>query len=308
MWESAQLQTSSPPGVIWQQYKQKHEEKHNIHFDAHTKIRRPLPIERVRQDPSVRLEIIMKVKSVMYEDHHGRLERIHIEFGAISTFATVEITHDNIMFYCFRGFYNAASSLRSMKHGKQYTLALAALYDIETIDVPPVKRIYSGPTSLDELADPENCHTFRLVLRNDPDTSACEIRAHRDSRLHHRIHFAWHTHLQRDSTDLHIISTQYNASMDFYQETINAINSTAMPHELCEVLNDFANEVIMDVTLKTICFKSRELFLVLFRLYNEMTTATPTKLLQYFQDSRKKKNQDDIVMLQQQTLLNMTSY
>lgn len=245
----------------------------------------------------------MKVKSVMYEDCHGRLERIHIKYGSISTFATVEITHEHIYFYCFRDFYNAASSLRSMKHGKQYTLPLSSIYDIEIIDVPPVKRAYNGPTSFDELADPENCHTFCLVLRDEPESNVCEVRAHRNSRLHQRITLAWYTHFLRDSTDLHIVTSQYNVSMDFYVETINAINATSVPQELCEVLNDFANEVIMDITLKSICFKSRELFLVLFRLYDDMTTSTPSKLLSHLQTSRKKSTGEDLVMLQQQTLL-----
>ena len=91
--------------------------------------------------------------------------------------------------------------------------------------------------------------------------------------------------------------------MDFYVETINAINATSVPQELCEVLDDFANEVIMDITLKSICFKSRELFLVLFRLYDDMTTATPSKLLSHFQNSRKTTAGEDLIMLQQQTLL-----
>jgi hypothetical protein len=45
--------------------------------------------------------------------------------------------------------------------------------------------------------------------------------------------------------------------------------------EKIEILNEFATEAMVDFTLKNICFTSREVFMVLFEMYDDLLTPPP---------------------------------
>lgn len=99
-------------------------------------------------------------------------------------------------------------------------------------------------------------------------SSGCDILTNAESCIHRQIISHWQSALQIDSLALRneIFESQDTAAQLYYQETLSSLKVCSSMKEQTDILREFGTEIISDLTLKQICFTSRELILVLFNL------------------------------------------
>jgi hypothetical protein len=77
------------------------------------------------------------------------------------------------------------------------------------------------------------------------------------------VMMTWHTNIVRRSAGLGTLlnSEDHDVAAAFHQETITCLQSATRHSEIVDVLEDFAREVLTDLELKDITFRSRELII-----------------------------------------------
>jgi hypothetical protein len=104
----------------------------------------------------------------------------------------------------------------------------------------------------------------------------CDILTTADSCIHRQIISHWQSALQIDSLALvnEISESQYTAAHLYYVETLSSLKLCSNIQEQIEILREFGTEIISDMTLKQICFTSRELVLILFS-FCDLVVSSP---------------------------------
>lgn len=95
-----------------------------------------------------------------------------------------------------------------------------------------------------------------------------DIRTRIESRLPMQLSSIWQSQLCSISIQLMKLEKgDTELARDYYLETICSINNSENITQIIAILNEFAVECICDVTLKTIFFNSKELFITIFHLF-----------------------------------------
>lgn len=156
------------------------------------------------------------------------------------------------------------------------TIAFSDIVTIQHIENTHKKyRKDSMKTLKFELAD---AHFTRIFLRTSTEKKN-ESTEHVDlitcgfSRLHAQIISLWHAQRLRASLciDDKYGHSDHELAASYYSETLASLREAELLKsplaEQIEILHEFAEEVVSDIELKMICFKSKELFILLFKLY-----------------------------------------
>jgi hypothetical protein len=67
-----------------------------------------------------------------------------------------------------------------------------------------------------------------------------------------------------------LISNEMELSRQYYAETIQSILNTSDYKEITSILLEFSEECINDLSLKTIFYNSKELFIILYNLFKDI--------------------------------------
>jgi hypothetical protein len=185
------------------------------------------------------------------------------------------------------------SVLKEIKYAKQVftdrrTIPFADIVSIQHIsNTSKTYRADDVKTLTFELC---NAHFTRIFLRCTGSGDANSVES-MDlitcgySRLHMQVMSLWHAQRLRASLcidDRHGHSDIALAE-EYYTETLASLREVAkMKSPLAdqvEILHEFADEVVSDVELKEICFKSKELFMVLFKMYATVLEPPDHKMI-----------------------------
>jgi hypothetical protein len=84
----------------------------------------------------------------------------------------------------------------------------------------------------------------------------------------------WHTNIVRRSAGLGTLlnSEDHDVAAAFHQETITCLQTATRHSEVVDILEDFAKEVLTDLELKDITFRSRELIINCLQLLENLVT------------------------------------
>lgn len=66
------------------------------------------------------------------------------------------------------------------------------------------------------------------------------------------------------------MESEIGAAQAYYFEILNSLRQATSDDEKIDILNEFAGECMVDFTLKKVCFSSREIFVVLFEMYDDI--------------------------------------
>lgn len=103
------------------------------------------------------------------------------------------------------------------------------------------------------------------------------------SRLHAQMMSLWHAQRLRAAIciDDQYGHTEAELAAEYYKETVASLREVEKQKsplaDQVEILHEFASEVISDIELKTICFQSKELFIMLFKMYDSVLAAPDPK-------------------------------
>ena len=140
-----------------------------------------------------------------------------------------------------------------------------------------------------------DAHFTRIFLR-DKDTHSASVTAGDIissvdlitcgfSRLHAQMMSLWHAQRLRAALciDDQYGHTEADLAADYYRETVASLrevekNKSPLADQV-EILHEFADEVMSDIELKMICFQSKELFIMLFKMYDSVLAAPDHKMV-----------------------------
>ena len=105
------------------------------------------------------------------------------------------------------------------------------------------------------------------------------------SRLHVHIASLWHAQRLRAAlciddkyghSDVYLAESYYRETLASFRELES--NKSPLADQI-ELLHEFADEVVSDVELKMICFNSKDLFMILFKLYENVLSPPDLKMI-----------------------------
>jgi hypothetical protein len=224
------------------------------------------------------------------------LEQVFVDsqFGLFQ--AGIKLTNFSIYLY-----ENSRETFTKNRHSFQYQINFQDIIDIRLRDPHEFQEeVFRLPKSSQLLADPcfqkKTCHVLRIFFREIKAQRGkfllikfsielksilfvdCDILTNADSCIHRQIISHWQSALQIDSLALRneIAESQYTAAHQYYMETLSSLkvaSESKNVREQTEILREFGTEIISDVTLKQICFSSRELIVILFSLCDLVVSA-----------------------------------
>ena len=138
-----------------------------------------------------------------------------------------------------------------------------------------------------ELTD---SHFTRLFLRRTSGTKevvidSVDLITCGFSRLHAQIMSLWHAQRLRASLciDDKFCHSDAELAEAYYTETLASLREAELLKsplaEQIEILHEFSEEVVSDIELKLICFQSKELFVILFNLYQTVLHPPDHKMI-----------------------------
>jgi hypothetical protein len=88
------------------------------------------------------------------------------------------------------------------------------------------------------------------------------------------VMMTWHTNIVRRSAGLGTLlsSEDHEVAAAFYRETVTCLQTATRHTEIVDILEDFAREVLTDLELKDITFRSRELIINCLQLLENLVT------------------------------------
>lgn len=121
----------------------------------------------------------------------------------------------------------------------------------------------------------------RCFLRNTQlnTVEVCEIETYESSQFAKHIVHHWHDNIVRKSAGLKAISSTADAALaeKYYNETMNSLEEAKDdPDELREILEEFSSEVLLDLELKDVVFRSRQLLATLLVICRRVLSS-PSK-------------------------------
>jgi hypothetical protein len=218
------------------------------------------------------------------------LEQVYLEGGEISTQAGIVVSKDGIVM-----FEHSHGPVSHKRYTVKYEINFCDIADILLVDPHEYTDLPRSKIELGTLFEPKNCHLLRIYFR--PKVShvkckvnlqltyneinfciVCEIRTSNLSRRHHQIISEWESYLRRASLafDNKCIESDITAAEIYYLEILHSLQHATSNDEKIDILHELATECMMDFTLKKVCFSSREIFVVLFEMYDEILTP-PSK-------------------------------
>lgn len=200
----------------------------------------------------------------------NELEQVYVE-GSHGLFqAGIMLTNSSIIL-----FENSRETLSKNRHSMQYQINFCDIIDLRLRDPKDIQEeIFILPKTSQLLADPcfakKTCHILRIYFRSNNETNQteCDLLSNATSCVHRQIISLWQSSLCLESLTLQfeINESPYALAENYYTETLASLRASVEIVDSVEILNEFAQEVVNDITLKKICFHSRELVVVLFNL------------------------------------------
>jgi len=123
--------------------------------------------------------------------------------------------------------------------------------------------------SLDKaFGDDKNSEALEWLLLIHVKNKVYDLRFHETSYTHKLIEIAWHSHLMRVAglTGDILSDSDVFIAQQYYEETIKSLNMTKDAIEIQNIMNEFSNEVFLDLNLKKAAINSREIFAIAISL------------------------------------------
>lgn len=230
-------------------------------------------------------EVVSGLEQVVLDDNiHPFVANIKMAESHMKLF-TVEIKHKN--------------KKQNIIISDRRTISFSKIVSIQQIKNTCKKyRKEDMKTLKFELSD---AHFTRIFLRerkmeevkgqsSGPDaasdvTSCLDLITCGFSRLHVQLVSLWHAQRLRASLciDDQYGHTAVDLAEDYYRETVTSLREVGKQKsplaDQVEILHEFADEVVSDIELKTICFQDKELFIMLFKLYDSVLAAPDHKMV-----------------------------
>jgi len=108
------------------------------------------------------------------------------------------------------------------------------------------------------------------------DDGCCYIDTFEGTQFSNHVLYVWEASIIRNTTVLGsklIANGDHNLAKMYYDETIKSLNSSKNLDETIDILEEFSNEIQLDLELKEVAFQSRELFVKCYNLYNHLLDA-----------------------------------
>ena len=109
------------------------------------------------------------------------------------------------------------------------------------------------------------------------DNGCCFIDTFEGTQFSNHVLYVWEASIIRNTTILAgtklIANGDHNLAKMYYDETIKSLNSSKNLDETIDILEEFSNEIQLDLELKEVSFQSRELFVKCYNLYNHLLDA-----------------------------------
>jgi hypothetical protein len=165
---------------------------------------------------------------------------------------------------------------RARRREEKYLIRYSTIVDIETKKVTPAETDYMAKTEAKATAATireSQRITSVLYLRSAGKKSICKITAFESTQLSKYIVANWHSHLVHKAASIPPLISKADVELaeDFLVETVNClalgdfVKKPRISNKL-EALNELSEEVMLDLELKAVCFRSREVFVNLVLL------------------------------------------
>jgi hypothetical protein len=127
------------------------------------------------------------------------------------------------------------------------------------------------------VIEDEGCLTIVIRTKNPKTEKQQRLLLHYHGRAKSYLFMlaGWKSWIIRKSCYLAplILNSDISSTNDFYDTTLQSLMETDYSDlEIREVLDDFSEEVLIDLPLKELCFKSRDIFSSLWRIANKSLT------------------------------------
>lgn len=118
-----------------------------------------------------------------------------------------------------------------------------------------------------------------IIRKKNPHYKKYTIHCQQYSQMWKRLKTSWSAWHVRASSNLPELSFDQHSdgTLDYYHETINCLKDTDDFMEKKEILDELSEECLTDLNLKDIAFKSREIFLNIYQICNDLLKKTLTE-------------------------------
>ena len=147
---------------------------------------------------------------------------------------------------------------------RTFTIKFPEIADIDTI------------SDSDAMGGTFGCLT--LLVRNHTGNTFI-LHCYEHSTLTKRLEASWHSWLVRKSAylpKLIVDSVEDDATQEYYFETLEALKDTADFIEMRHILDEMADDALLDLHLKDVAFKSREIFSVTYNIASKVLNGPLT--------------------------------
>lgn len=105
----------------------------------------------------------------------------------------------------------------------------------------------------------------------------CVLDSFNSNHIAKAIVSSWHSALIRKSAEVRNASStgQGGLAAEYYSETVKSLHEAQSQHEAMEIVEDFSEEVLNDLTLKDVFFRSKELLMTCIELLQFSLCAPP---------------------------------
>lgn len=161
-------------------------------------------------------------------------------------------------------------TMKSFKKEEKYIIRYEEIADII------IERGLQYDDSIQAFSNQYKERARQRTVLHFKDDGCCFIDTFEGTQFTNHIINVWEASIIRNTTfagSKLIANGDHNLAKMYYDETIKSLNSSKNLDETIEILEEFSNEIQLDLELKEVAFQSRELFVKCYNLYNYLLDA-----------------------------------